>query len=155
MTIRLVRAALVKLHQEKAATIRKVREAWPLTPLDEEEFPLALFRRGEAEWYRGDGAVNQARTWETWVFLVVKDTKTLGYAENLAIDITQELGELYTDPANEFLQLASECEYAQLVQHRARQGEAGIADTPVITLEYHAKDYYGLVFDLPIIEKRQ
>lgn len=164
MTVALVRAALTKLHQEQVATVRTVLEKWPQAALDEKTFPLLMFRRGPAPWYREGNVTVQARRWEPHVYLVEMNEKTLGYAENLAIEITQELGELYTNPAFETLELSSKspedceegdcCEYAQIVQTERREGK-GIADDGLAILRYYGKDFYGLVFDLPIVEKKQ
>lgn len=164
MTTALVRAALTRLHQEEAATVRTVLEAWPQEPLDETTFPLLMFRRGPALWYREGNVTVQARQWQPHVYLVEMNEKTLGYAENLAIEITQELGELYTNPAFEILQLGSKspedceegdcCEYATIIQTERREGK-GIADDGLVILRYWAKDFYGLVFDLPIVERNQ
>lgn len=163
MTVALVRAALTALHEERVASVRTVLERWPEAPLNEKLFPLLLFRRGPALWYREGNVTVQARRWEPHVYLVEQNDETLGYAENLAIGITQELGELYANADYQTLQLASgasatpgtqACEYAQIIQTERRQ-EAGINDDGLVILRYWGKDFYGLTFELPIVERKQ
>jgi hypothetical protein len=154
MTVALVRAALTNLHEEQVASVRTVLERWPEAPLDEALFPLLLFRRGPALWYAEGNVIVQARRWEPHVYLVEQNDQTLGYAENLAIGITQELGELYANPDYKTLQLGSDCEYAQIIQTERRQG-AGINDDGLVILRYWGKDFYGLTFELPIMERKQ
>lgn len=154
MTTALVRAALTKLHQEEASTIRTVLEVWPQAPLDEKTFPLLMFRRGPALWYREGNLTVQARQWQPHVYLVEMNDETLGLAENMAIGISQELGELYVNADFQTLELGSDCEYAQITQTERQQGR-GIADDGLVILRYWAKDFYGLVFDLPIVERKE
>lgn len=159
MTTALVRAALTKLHQEQAATVRTVLEKWPQAPLDATTFPLLMFRRGPALWYREGNVTVQARQWQPHVYLVEMNDQTLGMAENMAIGISQELGELYTNADFETLELGSDCEtgdceYAQITQTERRQ-DGGINDDGLVILRYWAKDFYGLVFNLPVVERKQ
>lgn len=157
MSIADVRAALQKLHQEKATLIRSKPVEWP-EDLFEKDLPALLVKRGDATWARQGTVRVQARLWHPQVFLCIKSQKRdmLPYAENLAIAIAQQLGEIYLDPANKTLVLGGEpCQYANIIQDQQNQREAGIQDTEIGVLIYRGVEYYGFEFQLPIIEKSQ
>ena len=96
--------------------------------------------------------IHQSRKWLPWVYLIEKNQETLALAENWAIQITQQLGEIYIDPDNQTLQLGGDCDTAHIVQAR---GDDAIADTELGELTYWGKGYYGLQFELTIVEATQ
>lgn len=153
MGVREIRAALQELHREQATLIRSAPVEWPEQPLDEKEFPLLLMRRGGAQWYRDGYVTVQTRMWHPVIFLVVKNQDTLALAENKAVDITQQLGEIYTDADNRYLKFGEEpCVYGQIIQ---RQQDEGINYTELGFLDYWSTEYYIIEFAVPIIEKQQ
>lgn len=156
MGIAEVRAALQKLHQEKATLVRSKPVEWP-EDLVEKDLPAILVKRGDATWSNQGSVRSQVRMWHPQIFLCVKSQKRdmLPYAENLAIAITQQLGEIYTDPANQNLNLGGEpCRFAKIIQNEQAR-DTGIQDTEIGVLVYRAVEYYGFEFQLPIIEKHQ
>ena len=154
MTTTATRAALQKLHAERATLIRYAPVEWPETQLDRTKLPTLLTRRGASKWWREGSLYIQSREWHPTVYIEEANQTTLDISENRAIVISQQLGEIYLDPDYQILDLGGDpCRFASISQ--SERGDNAIGDTPVGIVEYRGREYYGFEFTIRTIEKWQ
>jgi hypothetical protein len=118
---------------------------WPESEIT--TFPLQLTKKAEGTSRKVAGKTFGRDTWKLHLFLARQHQDNYTQAVNDADTYIQRFRDMYTDPANFTLSYTP-----TIVQVLSNEPEA-IRDTGLIELDYFQKVYYGVIFDLIILEQ--
>lgn len=136
--------------QAKNATVTGLSVAicpvnWPQVEIT--TFPLQLTRKDTGTSRKVAGKTFGRDTWKLYLFLARQHQETYTQAINDADTYIQRFRDMYTDPANFTLSYTP-----TIVQVLSNEPDA-IKDTGLTEIDYFQKIYYGVIFDLIVLEQ--